>query len=884
MAWRRALRMGLSRLVRSRKADRDLEDEVSDFRARLTAEYEQGGLSPAEAARRARLDLGRPDAVKEEVRQGGWETALETTWRDARLGARALGREPAFTLVVMATLAIGIGATTAIFSAVYPILLEPLPYPQADRLVAVADVGSHGQPDLVTYGTFLELIARCRSFDALAVADVWQPALTGDTDPERLAGERVSAAYFRALGVAPALGRDFAPAEDRPGAPRVAILSDGLARRHFGRPEASLGRPINLDGDDWLVIGVLPPTFEHVLASAVEVWAPRRYRQPAPANGPEAGHHLTMIGRMKAGLTPDQVRRELDAIARTPVAEFARVPWADLSRGLLVRPLQEDVTRDVRATLVAMFGAVGLVLAIACVNVTNLLLARLARRRGEFALRAALGAGRARLVRQLLTESLVFAIGGGLLGLGIAAVGVRALVAQSPPGLPRLASVHVNGSVFLFALAVTALVALLIGLAPAFALAGRRVALGVHLGSGRETGRRRRVRQVLVVAEVAVALVLLVGAGLLARSLARLFGEAPGFEPSHVLTLEVQEAGHRYDADPARLQFFRQALDAVRAVPGVSDAAFTSQLPLSGDPAETYGAEFADVPNAWDDGPFRYAVTPDYFRTMQIPLRRGRLLSARDVPGATTAVVLSESYARHLFPDRDPIGERVRFGPDMHQKDAPWAVVVGLVGDVKQASLTLGPAEAFYVSTGQWNWVDTVESLVVRTSLDPAAVAPAVKAAIWSVDRNQPVVRIATMGTLVARSEAQRTFALMVFELFASVSLLLAAIGLYGVLSGSVTERTREIGVRAALGASRGRIVALILGEGLSLTVMGLVVGLAGAVLATPAVGSLLFGVSRLDPATHVAAVAIFLVVATVACAMPAWRAVRVDALTALRE
>jgi putative ABC transport system permease protein len=881
--------LGLRRLFRKESADRDLTDEIRDYLDRQTAEYERAGLSPKEAARRARLELGSVSAVREEVRQGGWETAVETTWRDGRLALRGLRHEPAFTLVVSVTLALGIGAATAIYSAINPIVLEPLPYPHADRLVMVSDFGSHGQRSDVTFGTFLELAARSRSFDGLAFADAWQPALTGATEPERLEGQRVSAGYFRTLGVPPAIGRDFGPADDRPGAPLVAIVTDGLARRHFGGAGAIVGHQISLDGNEWLVIGVLPPTFDNVLGSSVEVWGPRRYRSPAPPDGggPEWGHHLTMVGRIKAGVSLDLVRRELSAIAGTPIAQFPRQPWANMAEGLIVNRLQDDVTRDVKSTLLAICGAVGLVLAIACVNVTNLLLARLARRRGEFAMRAALGAGRARLVRHVLTESLVLSALGGALGLVVAEVGVRAIVALSPPGLPRLDAVRVDAAVFAFALATTALVGLMVGLVPAVDAARRGATLGVQQGSHRDTGRRRVMRRTLVVAEVAFALVLLVSAGLLWRSLARLFAEAPGFNPTHVLTMRVQEAGHRYDSDAARLQFFEEALGAVRAVPGVTAAAFTSQLPLSGDPGDAYGLAFAVTPSVSpndDDGAFRYAVTPDYFKAMQIPLRRGRLLDDHDVPGGSEAVLLNESYARRLFPGRDPIGQRLRFGGETTQPNRPWDVVVGIVGDVKQASLTLGPPAAFYVATGQGPWVDAVESIVVRTSLDAASLAPAVRQAIWSVDPNQPIVRVTTMDALVARSEAQRTFALMVFEAFALVALALAAIGLYGVLSGSVTERTREIGIRSALGASRGRILGLVLGEGLSLTGVGIVIGLAGAVLVTPAVAALLFGVSRLDPMTHLAAVTIFGVVSTVACGMPAWRAIRVDALAALRD
>jgi putative ABC transport system permease protein len=882
----RAVQAGVRRLFRPEAADRDLDDEVRDYVASATADLVRAGVPPDEAARRARAEMGSFEGVKDQVRQGGWEASVETTWRDAKLAGRGLRRTPGFTLVAGLTLALGVGSATAIFSAVSPILFEPLPYPHADRILLLSDVDSGGAPIPVTFGTYREIADRSRSFDALAAADLWRPALTGFNEPERLEGQRVTASFFRTLGVAPAMGRDFNEADGQIGAPRVAILSESLAARRFGGASAVVGRQVDLDGDPYLVVGVLPASFEDVLAPSTDVWGPVRYRWPAPIEGAEWGHHMTMVGRLQAGVSLDRVRLDLGTIARAPMPGYARPHWADLSSGLIADPLQHGVTAAVRPALTAIFGAVLLLVGIACVNVANLVAARGAERRDEFALRAALGAGRARLMRHLLTESLLVAAVGGILGLAVAWLGVRGLVALSPPGLPRPNAVRLDEWAFAFALGVTTIVGLLVGLLPALDAARSEWSLGHGRASRRATGGRQLIRRALVVTEVALALVLLVGAGLLWRSLERLLTVTPGFDPSHVLTMQVRAVGHQYDPDPARLQFYRRALEAVRAVPGVTSAAFTSQLPLSGD-FEAYGGLFQSIsPNApgqEDSNALRYAVTPDYFATMRIPLLRGRLLNADDLTRGPEAIVINESFARREFPGRNPIGEQLRFGPEVGEAARPWDVIVGVVGDVKQASLALGPPDAFYVASGRWWWVDNVQSLVVRTGVDAAAVVPAVKDAIWSVDRNQPIVRVATMDALVARSEAERRFTLVVFEAFALAALALAAIGIYGVLAGSVTERTREIGVRSALGASRGRVLALVLRQGLTLAAVGVVFGLGGAALASRMIATLLYGVSQHDPATYVEVVAVFAAVATAACWVPAWRASRVDPMTALR-
>jgi predicted permease len=592
------------------------------------------------------------------------------------------------------------------------------------------------------------------------------------------------------------------------------------------------------------------------------------------------GHHLRTIGRLRPAVAAEAATGELDRLGQAVLDEQRPETYGPEVRFRVVS-LHDEVTRGIRPALLAVLGAVTLVLAIACGNVANLLLARGVHRRGELALRSALGAPRGRLVRQLLTESLLLAALGGAAGMALAALGTRALVALSPPGLPRLDAIEVDGSVFAFGLALTTLIGLVVG-----SVSARQATSGdqhpeLQRESRRAAGGHRRARAALVVAEVALALVVLVGSGLLLRSVERLLAVAPGFAPSGLLTMQVHVSGERFEDDGAARRFFAQALEAVRRVPGVEAAAFTSQLPLAGD-LDVYGANF-DPPPLTDPGEahgaYRYAVSPGYLETMGIPLRRGRLLDEGDRAGAPPVALVSESLARRRLPGIEPIGRRLHLGP---VTETPYTVV-GVVADVKQESLALDEAMAVYVTAEQWHFADRVMSLVVRSAGDAAALAPAVREALWSVDEDQPIVRLATMDELVAASAAERRFVLVLFGAFALAALLLAAAGIYGVLSGSVAERTREIGVRSALGASRREILALVLRQGAALTALGVAIGAAGAALGSEALAALLFGVSRFDPATYLGVAALLAAAAAVACAVPAWRAARVDPATTLR-
>ncbi|HEY4100468.1 MAG TPA: ABC transporter permease [Gemmatimonadales bacterium] len=883
--WRQVTR-GFRVLMHRDQADRELRDEAQQFIDAASADAVSRGTAPDEARRNARLAFGSTGAIREEVRSHGWEERVASLIADVRYAARGMAHRPGFALAAILTLAIGIGASTAIFSAVDPILFAPLPYPHADRVVMLSDRNASGAPIAVTYGTYLEIAARAHSFSAVAIADRWQPALTQPQgDPERLTGDLVSTGYFPALGVSPAIGRDFTSADDVIGAPRVVIITDALARLHFGDPRSALGRAIILDGDPFTVIGVMPRTFDNYLAPRAQLWTTRRYRSNASFQSPEWGHHERMVGRLVNGVTPAIAQREVTAIGATPQPAFQRPPWAAMASGLTLESLQAAITRDVRPALLAVLAAVALLLMIAAVNVANLLLARGAQRRSELALRATLGAGRGRLVRQLLTESVLLAMVGGIAGLGIAAIGVRALVSLAPADLPRVGAIRLDTTALLFALVLTSIVGLLVGIAPA--LQGARPDLHSDIRSGaRTTGvTHPSVRRVLVTAEVALALMVLVGAGLMLRSLTRLFSIAPGFNAQHLLTMQVEAAGHQYDSASARYQFFTSALDAVRAVPGVTDAAFTSLLPLSGD-LDTYGFRIESIAladaNAGHSA-LRYNVSPSWFHTMGIPLLRGRLLDAGDRPGNGESVVISASMAKSEFGGADPIGQHFRAGPEIGDTTRPWAVVVGVVGDVKQASLADDGGNAFYGATGQWPWIDGAESIAVRTTADPAALVPAVERAIWSVDRNQPIIRVATMEQLLDRSEAQRHFVLTVFMAFGLTALVLAAIGVFGLISGSVTERISEIGVRTALGASRGNIVLMVLRQGMTLAGVGVVIGIAGGAAVSGILRTFLFGIGRTDVVTFAAASVLVLGVAVAASAIPAWRAGQVDPAQTLR-
>lgn len=802
--------------------------------------------------------------------------------QDLRYALRMLAKSPGFTVAAAVTLALGIGANAAIFGALNPILFESLPYPHAGQVMMIWDIFQGVRSD-VTFHTFRELSARSQAFDATAVLEPWRPTISGGDAPERLEGQSVSTDYFHVLGVPPMLGRDFQQLDGSYHGPKVVILSNTLWRRRFGADRSIIGRGITLDGDSYQVIAVMPSNFENTLAPAAEVWSPMQYdsTHATDLNTSEWGHHLRMIGRLRFGLSKTDAARELNSIASSPLPDFPRAPWASLKFGFIVNSLQDELTREVKPALLAVFGAVLLVLAIVCVNVMNLLLARGSQRRAEFAMRAALGAPRGRMLRQLLTESLLLSALGGVLGLVVAQIGVQAIRVLAPPDLPRLNAIALDRSVYVFGAALSAFIGLAVGLIPALHGSRGDLQRGIQPNSQRITAGHHTTRRALVVAEVSLAFVLLISTGLLVRSLSRLFDVDPGFQPTHALSMLAQTSGHKFDSEAARRQYFTQALQQVHRVPGISSAAFTSLLPLSEKretvSAGTYGTLFEKDQRGFDV--FLYAVTPDYFRTMSIPLRRGRFLNEHDIAVAPQAVLISESLAKREFPGEDPLGQRLHVGPI----NRPWYAVVGVVGDVKQSSLAVTDSDAVYITPEQQWFADDAMSLVVRAPGDISALTPAIRSAVWSVDKDQAILHVATMDSLVAASAGERQFVLALFEAFGLLALILAAVGIYGVLSASVTERFREIGIRSALGASRANILALVLRQGMLLTAIGSAIGLIGAGLATRAMVSLLFGVSPLDLITYCGVILLLATVSALACWAPAHRATQIDPNVALR-
>lgn len=878
----RTIEYGVRALFRRGTAERDLADEVQHFMEEAEADLIAQGVAPREARRAVRLRYGDPLTAREDVRTSGWEGWVETLAADIRLSGRNLRRNPGFTAVVVLTLALGVGSATAIFSVVRPVLFEPLGYPDPDRVLAIGSRGDDGTPVQSAYGTFLELAQRSQTFQSLAALKSWQPTLTGLSEPQRLEGQSVTAGYFDVLGVRPILGAGFDAAADLPGGPRAVVLSDAFWRDRFGADRDVVGRALRLDGEPYVVVGIMPSTFENVTAPGAQLWTLLQY-DPVPASFEtrEWGHHLDVVGRIRRGTTLEGARGELNDIAQRAVTDFPRPDWASLVQGLSVRPLRDATVAEARPTMLAVLGAVALLLMVTCANITLLLLARGARRRDEFALRAALGAGRGRLARYLVTESLMLSVVGGALGLVVADAGVSALLALSPASLPRLNAVGIDGMALAFALGLTTLVGVVFGLVPGLhRSSGQPRSLR---GSGRGVVRRSRAaRRVLVTAEVATAMVLLVGSGLILRSTLHLFSLPLGFQPAQRMVVQVYGTGlERGDAVTHR--FFDDALDAVRALPGVVSAAETSQLPLSGE-ADVYGVFLADGTEAAEavgqgDGPvYRYAVTPGYLGSMGVRVRQGRGLGDGDDASAPPVVVVSHSLASRLFGDGSPIGRTLRVGPP---RPDPYTVV-GVVDDVKQTSLASEATDAVYIASHQWPWADRVRWMVVETAGDPISLAPAIRQAVWSVDPNQPVVRAQPLSAVVTRSEARRRFVLMILSAFAAAAAALATIGLYGLVAGMVTERLPEMGVRAALGAPRKRLVALVVGQGMALTAAGLVLGGVASVVATRALATFLFGVSTVDPLTYLGVAALLVVGSVVACSVPAVRASRVDPVRTL--
>ncbi len=797
---------------------------------------------------------------------------------DLRHGLRQLRRRPGFTLLAVATLALGIGATTAIYSVVNPILFRSLPYPEADRIVTVWQRDRDGKEDNTGYATFLDAQRMATTFSAIAVTASWQPTLQDRGEPERLNGQRVTGDFLRVLGIGPFLGRDFTPAEEIRPQHRVVLLSYGLWRRRFGADSNIVGQPVTFDGIPYQVVGVMPRDFEDAFSPGAELWAPLAYSVALPF-GCRTCHHLRELARLKPGCSEATARRELEVISARLVAQY---PTEYEAAGMFVIPLQTLVTRGIRPALLALLGAVGLLLLIACANVSALLLGRALQREAEFAIRGALGAGRWRMARQLLGESVVLAVLGGGLGVLLAWTGVRGLAALGSTAVPRWHAVQVDLGVLGFSALLTLLIGVLFGLVPT--LAASRPDLFTALRPGGKTTRQGRhvARAVLVGGEVAMAGMLLAGAGLLLRSLDKLLAVDPGFEARQLLTMQVQTTGTRYSDNGPTWEFFNRALAAAQAVPGVEQAGWTSQLPLGGN-FDRYGVQIQSQPLANpEEAPSadRYSVSPGYLEAMRIPLVRGRRFTADDATGHQPVALVNQAFARLTWRGKDPIGDRVQLGG----KDQPWRTIVGVVGNVSHTGLDVVPGPQLYTPEVQWQFADGAMILTARTRGNPAALAKAVEAAVHSVDPTLPILQVATMEQVLSGTAEQRRFAMLLFQLFALVALALAAAGIYGVLASNVTERTREIGIRTALGASSGGVLGMVVGDGLRLAVPGAALGVLGALGGARLLRKLLFGIGPNDPLTFIGVIVLLGVVAVLGSLAPAWRAARVTPLEALRS
>ena len=804
---------------------------------------------------------------------------MSSFWKDIRFGLRTLAKSPGTTLAALLALALGIGANSAIFSVVNGVLLKPLPYPQPDQLVVVmAKNPEAGCPRFsVSVPDFEDWRRQSRSFQGLVALDSGRFNLTAGDRPEALQGARVSADFFRTLKMEPVLGRGFNAGEDRVGGERVVVLSEGLWRRRFGADPGIVGRAVTLDGEARTVVGVAPPGVE--LPSKSEIWLPLAVDAAKESRG---AHYLLVLGRLKPGISLKQAGTEMAAVAGRLERQY---PDTNTGWGTLLIPLAELQVEKIRTALLILLVFVSFVLLIACADVANLLLARVAAREREIALRAALGADRVRLLRQMLTETLVLFLAGGVLGLLLAHWGIQALIALNPDGIPRSREVHLDGGVLLFTFAVSLGTGLLFGLVPALAGAGSHLSESLKQGGRAVAGgvRGRLVRNALVLAQVALTLVLLVGAGLLIQSFARLQAVDPGFRPQGVLTVKLELPQAKYPEPQRQIVFYRGLLERVRALPGVEHAGFLFPLPLGGSNmilAFSVAGRPDPPPNAVPSTNVRTA-TPGAFRALGIPLRRGRMFDERDNESGMLVLLVNETMAAQVWPNEDPLGKRISFD-DTKDPKARWYTVVGVVGDVRHQALAEEAGSEAYWPQFQ----DPISSatLVVRGTGDPGGLTGPIREAVRALDPDLPLDKVATLSDVVSASLAQSRFKAVLLALFAGLALVLALVGVYGVVSYSVTQRTHELGIRMALGARREQVLRLVLRQGMTQVLIGLALGLVGAWFASRFLAGQIYGLSATDPLTFVAVPLGLAAVALVANYLPARRATRVDPLVALRQ
>jgi predicted permease len=868
----------LRALFRKAEVEQELDEEL---RFHLEKEVEQNiarGMSAAEARRAALVRFGGVEKIKEECRDVRGVRPLEELWQDLRYGLRMLIKNPGFTAVALIVLALGVGANTSLFSVVNTVLLRPLPFPGSERLIWFDGVN---QPRGITASNlsaadYSDWEKQAGAFESMA-AYVTGSANLSDVggEPERVQRVSVTAGFFPVIGVGPALGRALSAGDESPGAEDVVVLSHALWQRRFGADASVLGSRVVVNGKPVTVVGVMPPAFDYPRQS--QMWTPFKPERSADKRD---NRYLNVLARLKPGVSVEEAQAQVDTISGRLGQQYPETNggWSARLTGL-----RERMVKDVRTSLLLLLGAVGFVLLIACANVANLLLARAAARRREIALRTALGAGRLRIIRQLLTESLLLAALGGALGLALSFFLTDLLVAISPSNLPRLNEVGMDWRVLGFTAGVVCVVGLLFGLAPAIQASKADLNEALKEGSrGSSEGRgRNRVRAALVVSEVAISLLLLVGAGLLIRSFLQLREVNAGFDPQRVLTMRLSLPSSSYPEPRQRVNFFRELSRRVEALPGVESAGAAISLPLGGTSlsvsrgfvreGNTLAAE-----NAFDAG---YIVaTPGYIRAMRVGLISGREFTDGDVADAPQVAVVNESLARRVFPGEDPVGKRLTAWRD--EKFA--REIVGVVADVKMGQMDAEGGPQVYVPLAQnptWGSL----SLAVRTTVEPEALASAVRGAVLAVDKNQPVYDVRTMEDVRSASVASRRLVVLLFGVFSALAVLLAVVGIYGVLSYAVAQRTHEIGIRLALGAQRADVLRLVVGQGMRLVILGVVAGVAGALAVTRLLESLLFGVSATDPFTFAAVAASLTFVGLLACYIPARRATRVDPLTALR-
>jgi predicted permease len=871
MDWLRELARRLSMLMHRRQFDADLEEEVRLHLELRQEEQFESGMMANEARAAARRRFGNATYLKEESRIAwGWEW-FENLVQDVRYGLRMLRKNPGFTSVAVLTLALGIGANTAIFSVIDGVLLSPLPYKNPRQLVAMKENDS---PPNVT-----DIQRQVRAFSQGGGINVEKMDYTGATEPVQVRVGLINAGFLETLGVQPMLGRIISPVEDMKGGPRLAVASYSFWQNFLGSDPHAVGKAIPLGGNTYTVIGVMPASFAPPAERAdvfVSMWAGN------PGAAPDRGvHFMHTYWRLKAGVTLAQAQTDMAAIDRRLAEQY---PAEEKERKTHLVPLHEWLVGDVRSALLVLFGAVGLVLLIACANFASLLMVRAFAGRQELVIRAALGAGRGRLIRKTLTESVLLSVLGGAAGLLFAQWGTSMLLALRPETLARLSGIHMDTRVLLFVLVVSVLTGIVFGMAPVWIAARADVSEALK-ESGRSTTASttgHRIRNILVTSELALALVLLVGAGLLIKGFSRLRSMNPGFNPANVMTMYLQLPATRYSDIPKQTQFRRELLTRLDSLPGVQ-AAMVTDIPLGGNYVDHGFVIDGHPPVAVGGEPDvqTLSVMGDYFRVMQIPLRAGRDFTPLDREGQPLVAIVNEEMVREFFPHENPIGARIHWA---RETEPQWMTVIGVVGDVKHSGLNQPTDPAVYTPFSQSDEIwKRFMTLAIRTRDASPGLVEEVKKQIWSVDGQIPVGDVHAMDELIAVSLAQQRFNMLLLGLFAALALILAAVGIYGAMAYSVNQRTHEIGIRTALGAQRRDVLRLVMRDGTKIALFGIASGIAGALALTRLMASLLFEVKPTDPATIVGVAILLALVALAACYIPARRAMRVDPMVALR-